>query len=39
MLDPNVASVIKHFVPFANTLDVNIVLRFPANGAAEIPLP
>jgi hypothetical protein len=39
MLDPNVASVIKQFVPFANTLDVNIVLRFPANGAAEIPLP
>jgi hypothetical protein len=39
MVDPALASVLKQFVPFANTLDVNIVLRFPTNGAAEIPLP
>jgi hypothetical protein len=39
MVDPNVATLLNQFVPFANTLDVNIVLRFPANGAAEIPLP
>lgn len=39
MVDPNVASILNQFVPFANTLDVNIVLRFPTNGAAEIPLP
>lgn len=39
MVDPALASVLKQFVPFANTLDVNIVLKFPTNGAAEIPLP
>lgn len=39
MVDPALASMLKQFVPFVNTLDVNIVLRFPANGAAEIPLP
>ena len=39
MIDPNIAAVLKQFVPFANTLDVNIVLQFPTNGAAAIPLP
>lgn len=39
MVDPALASILKQFVPYANTLDVNIVLQFPTNGAAEIPLP
>jgi hypothetical protein len=39
MVDPNVATLINQFVPFANTLDVNIVLQFPTNGAPAIPLP
>ncbi len=38
MLDPAVAGLVQQFLPFANTLDVNLVLRFPTNGAV-IPLP
>jgi hypothetical protein len=38
MVDPNIVKLLQQFVPFANTLDVDIVLRFPTNGAA-IPLP
>jgi len=38
MLNPAVAGLVQQFLPFANTLDVNLVLKFPTNGAA-IPLP
>lgn len=39
LLDPAVAAVVKQFVPLANRLDANIVLRFPTGGAAPIPEP
>ncbi len=39
MIPPAVAEVIAKFLPFINTLDINLVLKFPTNGAAAIPLP
>jgi hypothetical protein len=39
LIDPAIATVVKQFLPFANTLDVNLVLRFPTGGAAAIPEP
>lgn len=39
LIDPAIAAVVKQFLPFANTLDVNLVLKFPTDGAAAIPEP
>jgi predicted small lipoprotein YifL len=39
MLPPALAELIAKFLPAINTLDINLVLKFPTNGAAPIPLP
>ena len=39
MLPKGADKVVTAFLPFLNTVDANIVLKFPTNGAAEIPLP
>jgi hypothetical protein len=39
MIDPAVAGVVKLFLPYLNTVDANVVLKFPTGGAAAIPLP
>jgi hypothetical protein len=38
LIDPAIAAVVKQFVPYLNTVDANLVLRFPTT-AAPIPLP
>jgi hypothetical protein len=38
LIDPAIGAVVKQFVPYLNTVDANLVLKFPTTGT-PIPLP
>lgn len=39
LIDPAIGAIVKQFLPYLNTVDANLVLKFPTGGAAPIPLP